>query len=271
MFPIKDNIPLSRVPLVTIALVAVILIAYLLAILHGGGLIDGPSKGTAVHYAAIPDELTHPGHHCDIAANGSERLSKSFVTCQPAAGIGIGRPESQPATWTTVFTSMFLHGSFLALFFNLLFLVLFGPSVENAVGRGRFLCLYLAGGLVALALLVAVGPGSFRPVLGSTGAIAAVLGAYLLLHPRARVITLVLVPLFATIVEIPALILLALWLPLQLWLGLSGLADPVSGSEWVVFATQLAGFPLGLATVWAIGRRRDTGPPSARPLSAIVA
>src|ERR1700749_1739570 len=129
MFPIKDNIPLSRVPLVTIALVAVILLAYLLAIFHGGGFIEGPSKGTAIHYGAIPYELTHPGHHCDVAVNTLERSSTSFVICHPAARI-LGRPESQPATWTTAFTSMFLHGSFLALFFNLLFLVLFGPSVE---------------------------------------------------------------------------------------------------------------------------------------------
>lgn len=271
MFPIKDNIPLSRVPIVTIALVAVILVAYLLAIFHGGGFIDGPSKGTAVHYGAIPYEFTHPGHHCDALANRSERFSKSLAICRPAAGIGLDRPESQPAAWTTVFTSMFLHGSFLALFFNLLFLVLFGPSVEDAVGRGRFLCLYVAGGLVALALLVAIGPGSVDPALGSSGAIGGVLGAHLLLHPRAKVITLVLVPLFATIVEIPALILLALWLPLQLWLGLSGLADPVAGSEWVVFATQLAGVPLGLATIWAFGRRRHLGPPGAQPLSAIAA
>jgi membrane associated rhomboid family serine protease len=270
MFPIKDNIPLSRVPIVTIALVAVIVLAYLLAILHGGGFIDGPSKGTAIHYAAIPNELTHPGHHCDVTDNGSKRLSESFVVCRPVAAIDFGPAESQPATWMTVFTSMFLHGSFLALFFNLLFLVLFGPSVENAVGRGRFLCLYLAGGLLALALRVAVGPNSIDPVLGSSGAVAAVLGAYLLLHPRAKVITLVLVPLFATIVEIPALILLALWLPLQLWLQLSGLADPVGGSEWVLFATQLAGVPIGLAAIRAFGRRHDAGPPDARPLSAIA-
>ncbi|HEX4436756.1 MAG TPA: rhomboid family intramembrane serine protease [Solirubrobacteraceae bacterium] len=267
MFPIKDNIPLSRVPLVTIALVAIIVVAYLLAIFHGGGFIDGPSKGTALHYGAIPYELAHPGDRCSFGVV----KSASVIACQAGTRIFVGAPEPQPATWTTIFTSMFLHGSFLALFFNLLFLVLFGPSVENAVGRGRFLCLYLAGGLVALALLVAVGPSSFQPALGASGAIAAVLGAYLLLHPRARVITLVLVPLFATIVEIPALILLALWLPLQLWLDLSGLANPVGGSEWAVFATQLVGVPLGLAAVWAIGRRRDTGPPSARPLSALAA
>jgi membrane associated rhomboid family serine protease len=268
MFPIKDNIPLSRVPLVTIALVAVIVVAYLLAIFHGGGFIDGPSKGTTVHYGAIPYELTHPGDLCGFDVIES---NAGFITCQSRAGVFGGVSQPHPATWTTVFTSMFLHGSFLALFFNLLFLVLFGPSVEDTLGRVRFLCLYLVGGLVALALRVAVGPGSFEPLLGSSGAIAAVLGAYLLLHPRAGVITLVLVPLFATIVEIPALILLALWLPLQLWLGLSGLANPVGGSEWTDFATQLAGFLIGLAAIWAFGRRRHLGPPGAQPLSAIAA
>jgi membrane associated rhomboid family serine protease len=270
MFPIKDNIPLSRVPIVTIALVAVIVVAYLLAIFHGGGFIDGPSKSVAIHYGAIPSELTHPGQHCDILVNRFERFSKSFVICQPTARV-VGRPESQPATWMTVFTAMFLHGSFLALLVSVLFLVLFGPSVEDAVGRVRFLCLYLVGGLVALALRVAVAPDAIHPVVGSSGTIAGVLGAYLLLHPRAKVITLVLVPLFATIVDIPALILLALWAPLQLWLDLSGLANPIPGSEWVIFATQLAGVPIGLAAIRAFGRRRDAGPPGARPLSAIAA
>jgi membrane associated rhomboid family serine protease len=268
MFPIKDNIPLSRVPLVTIALVAIIVVVYLLAIFHGGDFIDGPSKGTAVHYGAIPYELTHPGDHCGF---GVIESSAGFIACQSQAGVLGGVTEPQPATWTTVFTSIFLHGSFLALFFNLLFLILFGPSVEDAVGRVRFLCLYLVGGLLALALRVAVGPSSFQPALGASGAVAAVLGAYLLLHPRAKVITLVLVPLFATVVEIPALILLALWLPLQLWLGLSGLANPVGGSEWTDFATQLAGVPIGLAAIWAFGRRRHLGPPGAQPLSAIAA
>jgi membrane associated rhomboid family serine protease len=259
MFPIKDNIPLSRVPLVTIALVVVIVVVYLLAIFHGGGFIEGPSKGTAVHYGAIPYELTHPGDRCGLGH------------CQPGSRIFGGPPEPQPATWTTVVTSMFLHGSFLALFFNLWFLVLFGPSVEDAVGRVRFLCLYLVGGLVALALRVAVAPDAIHPVVGSSGAIAAVLGAHLLMHPRAKVITLVLVPLFATIVEIPALILLALWLPLQLWLDLSGLANPVGGSEWVLFATQLAGALIGLAAIWAFGRKRHPGPPGTRPWAALAA
>jgi membrane associated rhomboid family serine protease len=247
--------------------VAVVAVAYLLAILHGGGFIDGPSKGVTVHYGAIPYELAHPGNRCNL----EQTRTTSFVACQSASRILGGPPESQPATWMTVFTSMFLHGSFLALFFNLLFLVLFGPSVEDAVGRGRFLCLYLVGGLAALALRVAIGPGSVDPVLGSSGAIATILGAYVLLHPRARVITLVLVPLFATVVEIPALILLALWLPLQLWLDLSGLADPVGGSEWVLFATQLVGVLIGLAAIFAFGRRRHPGPPGVRPWAAITA
>jgi membrane associated rhomboid family serine protease len=267
MFPIKDNIPLSRVPIVTIALVAVIVVGYLLAVFNGGGFIAGPSQSTTVHYGAIPYELTHPGDRCSFGVV----KSASIIACQTGTRIFVGAPEPQPATWTTVFTSMFLPGSFLALFFDLLFLVLFGPSVEDTLGRGRFLCLYLVGGLVALALRVAVGGDSFQPVLGTSGAIAAVLGAYLLLHPRAKIITLVLVPLFATIVEIPALILLALWLPLQLWLALSGLANPVASSEWVGFATQLVGVLIGLAAIWALGRRRHLGPPGAQPWAAIAA
>ena len=184
MFPLKDNIPLTRFPIITVALVAINVIAYLLEIRHGGSFFGGPTDSVAVHYGAIPYELTHPGKHCELASVQTAEGVFSTVACQGRPGL-IGTPPAQPgpqpATWETVFTSMFLHGSFLHIFGNMLFLAIFGPTVEDAMGRVRYPAFYLLGGLVALGSQVAVDPSSAGPTLGASGAIAAVLGGYILL------------------------------------------------------------------------------------------
>ncbi len=250
MFPLKDNIPLARFPIVTVALVAINVVVYLLEIRHGGSFFGGPSDSVTVHYGAIPYELTHPGKHCDLVSVTSVEGPVRTVACQGMSGV-TGRPPSQPATWQTVFASMFMHGSFLHIFGNMLFLVIFGPNVEDATGRARYLAFYLLGGIVALAAQVLVGPDSTAPTLGASGAIAAVLGGYLLLYPRARVLTLVLIVFFATIVEVPAVLLLGLWFLEQLWFGASGLASPLGGSGGVAYFAHIGGFVFGLALIRA--------------------
>ena len=261
MFPLRDNIALSRVPLVTIAIVIVNVIAYLLAIRHGGSFFGGPSPSVALHYGAIPYELTHPGEHCGAAGTFAGEASKSLVACVSTPRIRAASPGSQPATWITPFTSMFVGGSFLQIFGNVLALVLFGPSVEDAMSRPRFLAFYLLGGLAALALAVAVAPNSTAPLLGASGAVGAVLGGYLLLHPRARVITLVFMIFFFTIVELPSLALLGLWGLAQVWFGLAGLAGPLGGSEGIgYFAHILGGFLFGVLAFRAFASRRPLRP-----------
>jgi rhomboid family protein len=260
MFPLKDNIPLARFPLVTLALVAVNVVAYLLSIRHGGSFFGGPSDSVAVHYGAIPYELTHPGRHCDLAVARSLEGSLSTVACQGQPGVS-GSPGAQPATWETVFTSMFLHGSFLHIFGNMLFLAIFGPTVEDAMTRPRYLAFYLLGGLVALGAQVLVDPSSSGPTLGASGAIAAVLGGYLLLYPRARVLSLVFIVFFVTIVEVPAVFLLGFWFLEQLYFGLGGLASPVGSGEGVAYFAHIGGFAFGLLLIRLFARRRKVGPP----------
>jgi len=213
MFPIKDNIPLVRFPIVTVVLVAINVVAYLLEIRHGGSFFAGPSDSVAVHYGAVPHELDH-GH----------RL-------------------------LTVFTSMFLHGSFLHILGNMIFLAIFGPTVEDAIGRLRFPAFYLLGGLIALGVQVAVNPSSTGPTLGASGAIAAVLGGYLLLYPRARVLALVLIVFFFTLIEVPAVLLLGFWFVEQLYIGLVGLAGVGSSSESVAYFAHIGGFAFGLLAI----------------------
>jgi membrane associated rhomboid family serine protease len=243
MFPLKDNIPLARFPLVTVVLVAINVVVYLLEIRHGGSFFGGPTNTVTLHYGAIPFELTHPGRHCHLAELVGAEGAHETVSCVSSPG-----EPGQPATWQTAFTAMFLHASFWHILFNMLFLVIFGPNVEDAMGRPTFIAFYLLGGLVALGAQVLVDPNSTVPTLGASGAIAAVLGGYLLLYPRARVLTLVLIIFFATLVEIPAVFLLGFWFLEQLFFVALGLARPVGGGGVAYFA-HIGGFIFGIAAI----------------------
>jgi membrane associated rhomboid family serine protease len=265
MFPVKDNIPLSRLPIVTIVLVLINVIAYLLEIHHGGSFFGGPRNSVEVHYGAIPYELTHPGSHCDLVAAQTPSGLAEAVGCQHARFTAgepglVGSPGPQIPAWETVFTAMFLHASFLHIFGNMVFLAIFGPTVEDAVGRVRFPLFYLLGGVVALGAQVAADPSSTGPTLGASGAIAAVLGGYILLYPRARVLTLVFIVFFVTIIEIPAVFLLGFWFAEQVWLGLAGLSSSVGG-EGVAYFAHIGGFAFGLLTIRLLVKQRARLPP----------
>jgi membrane associated rhomboid family serine protease len=261
LFPLRDNIPLARFPLVTVSLIALNILVYLLEIRHGGHFFSGPSDSVTVRYGAIPYELTHPGEHCGLVTERSAEGLVSGVACQGQPGVS-GDPGPQPATWVTAFTSMFMHGSFLHIFGNMLFLAIFGPNVEDKIGRLRFLLFYLLGGLVALAAQVLVSPDSTAPTIGASGAIAAVLGGYILMYPRARVLTLVFLIFFVTIVELPAVYVLGFWFLTQLYFGVAGLATPLGG-EGVAYFAHVGGFVFGLLVIrlfYLRGRHRPLSP-----------
>lgn len=145
---------------------------------------------------------------------------------------------------TPLFTSMFLHGGWLHLIGNLLYLHIFGDNVEDRVGHGRFLVLYLLAGVTAGLAQVAFHPAADIPMVGASGAIAGVTGAYFLFYPRARVVTLVPIFLFVQVVEIPAFFFLFVWFAFQLMLGL-GSAGAASGGG-VAFWAHVGGFIAGM-------------------------
>lgn len=241
------------------ALIAINVVAYLLAMRHGGSFFGGPTANTEVRYGAIPYELTHPGDHCQLVSTQTLEGSASTVVCQGQPGVR-GTPESQPATPVTVLTSMFLHASFLHIFGNMLFLAIFGPKVEDSMGRARFVVFYLLGGVIALGAQVLVNPDATGPTLGASGAIAAVLGGYILLYPRARILTLIFIIFFFTILELPAIVLLGFWFLEQLYFGAAGLTNPVGG-EGVAYFAHVGGFIFGLALIRVFARRRASVPP----------
>jgi membrane associated rhomboid family serine protease len=259
MIPLKDNIPNERFPFVTVALIVINVIAYLLSIRNGGSFFGGPGTETVVHGAAIPYDFTHPGKYCTLHPVfdefGHQALESS---CKDGAYPG------QLQTWETAFTSMFMHGGFLHIAGNMLFLAIFGPNVEDAMGHVRFIVFYLLGGLAALAAQVLVDTNSMVPTLGASGAIAAVLGGYILLYPRARILSLIFIVFFVTLVELPALLVLGIWFLEQIFFSVAGLATPTGGGSGVATFAHIGGFVFGLALIrlFILGRRR---PPQALP------
>jgi len=263
VIPIKDNIPTDRFPFVTLALILVNVIVYLLTIRHGGSILSGPGTQEVLKYGAIPAALTHSGVHCaEVAQQTALGQQAVGVSCDSGllSANGIAAENTLPA-WETIFTAMFMHGSILHIGGNMLFLWIFGNNVEDAMGPVKFIAFYIVGGLAALALQVVVGPNSTAPTIGASGAIAAVLGGYILLYPHARVLTLVFIVLFFTVIELPAVLMLGIWFAEQAVFGAANLTNPTGGGGGVAYFAHVGGFAFGLATVRLLATRRKEIPP----------
>jgi len=240
MLPLRDNIPTSRTPYVTCALIVANVLVYFFW-QRGGLTLGDPSNAHYIcqmqDWAAIPKEITHPGDQVMIAE---------------------GCPSDPTApTYLTVFSAMFMHGGLLHLGGNMLFLWIFGNNVEDAMGPVKFLLFYLLAGVAALALQVLIDPSSTVPTLGASGAIAGVLGGYILLFPRARVVTVIFIVFFFTILELPALLVLGLWFLQQALFGYFDLAQPAGGGGGVAYFAHIGGFVFGLFAVrWFANRKR---------------
>jgi len=244
VFPLKDNIPTGHFPVITVALIAANVLMYLFfqeAV--RSSFFNTPDDLNVVDYGAIPFEITHPGEGCVVAG---ENL-----------GCG-GSSSGQPPTWLTAFSSMFMHGSLLHLGGNMLFLWIFGNNVEDSMGRVKFVLFYLLGGLAAISAQVLVEPNAAVPTVGASGAVAGVLGGYILLFPRAKVLTVIFIVFFFTILELPALLILGFWFLQQIAFGYFDLANPAGGGGGVAYFAHIGGFAFGLLAIklFADERRR---------------
>lgn len=235
MFPLRDNIATDRFPLVTLLLLVANVVVYFF--FQKGGILHGPSDEQILRYGAIPYEFSHPGKQCEFVHDVSQ------IVCEGQRGVA-GSAVSQPTTAITLLSSMFMHGSFFHLLGNMLFLWIFGNNVEDSMGKVRFLCFYLLAGVAALALQIVIDPNTVAPTIGASGAVAGVLGGYILLYPRARVLTLIIIIFFVTIVEIPALILLGVWFAQQVLLGYADMTGPEQAGGVAYFA-HIGGFIFG--------------------------
>jgi membrane associated rhomboid family serine protease len=242
LLPLKDNIPTRRTPVVTIAIIVICCFVYF-GLQHGG--IKGPSNQSVVKYAVIPYEISHPGKECAY-----DPQVPSQVVCEGEPGV-TGHAPSQPPTLLTIIFAMFMHGGILHLAGNMLFLWVFGNNIEDSMGRLRFPIFYLLGGIIATLAQVAINSDSTTPTLGASGAIAAVLGGYAVLYPRARVITLIFIIIFVTVIELPALLVLGAWFLFQL---IDASSQNLGGGGVAYFA-HIGGFLFGVLTIRLFANR----------------
>jgi membrane associated rhomboid family serine protease len=242
LIPLKDDIQTRRFPVLTVAIIAInVAMFFFFQGAYFGS--DAEFDQKVAEYGAIPYEISHPGKHCDLVGGQ--------VACEGQAGVQGEAPEGLAPTWLTLLTSMFMHGGLLHIAFNMLFLWIFGNNIEDSMGRARFVAFYLLGGLAAIGLQTLVEPGAAVPTIGASGAVAAVLGGYALLYPRARVVTLVIIVFFITVIRLPALVVLGIWILLQLAAGASELSSPVAGGGegGVAYFAHIGGFLFGMLVI----------------------
>jgi membrane associated rhomboid family serine protease len=219
MIPLRDENPTTLVPWVTAALIAANILAFLFEVSLGERL-----QPFLAVFGAVPARL---------------------LSSDPLVGPAL------PAV-VTVFSSMFLHGGWLHVAGNMLYLWIFGNNVEDALGHARYLFFYLLSGVAAVYAHALVDPSSTMPMIGASGAVSGVLGAYLVLFPRARVLTLVPMGFFLQMMRVPAIFVLGFWIVIQLLYGVFGLGAPGGGVAW--FA-HVGGFLTGVVLVRPLVRR----------------
>jgi membrane associated rhomboid family serine protease len=267
MIPLRDDNPTSRFAWVTLAIIALNLAAF---------LFWEPTFGSQTEqqvffycHAEIPYEVTH---RTDLGHGGiqaARELAKDFETTigeARAFQAELRHDCGAKVWWESVFVAMFLHGSWLHIGGNMLFLWVFGNNVEDKLGPFFYFLFYLAAGVVASLTQLAIGSNSVVPNLGASGAIAGVLGAYLLMFPRRRVLTLVIF-FIITVIYIPAWVALGAWFVLQVFSGLGSLGSRVNAGGGVAFFAHIGGFVFGalMALLFFPRERFGDRPPPRRP------
>jgi rhomboid family protein len=238
VIPLRDRNPTRRTPIVTIGLIAACFAAFALelSITASGG--DTALERFFEQWGAVP-----------------ARITAAFETGDYLGGATLG-----------MITSMFLHGGWLHILGNMLYLWIFGNNVEDRIGRVPFLVFYLVGGIAAALTQVVIDPRSEVPLVGASGAIAAALGTYIVLFPGARILSLVFLGFFYQLLEVPALIILGFWFVLQLVSGAAALGA-TTAQGGVAFFAHIGGFALGVV-MGILLRVVGAGTARGRPWSA---
>lgn len=223
MFPLHDENPTVRRPVATIIIIGLNVAAWFFLQGMGGAR---PLAGSLCQFALFPGDLLG-------------LIPAGVVT---PVGDGLGCVLGNKLSWYTPVTSMFMHGGWFHIITNLWFLWVFGDNVEDAMGPYRFLAFYLLCGLAAAAAQTATNPTSIIPMVGASGAIGGVMGAYARLYPRARIRTLV----FVMVIPVPAMVMLGYWLLIQILGGLPALGGEGGG---VAFWAHIGGFIAGILLI----------------------
>ena len=225
-----DNTDRQTTPIVNYAIIA--LNIFVFVVLQGLGSNDQFTYS----FSTVPAEILQ-GHDIVTPARVVQYMGQRVTI----PGLG----PTPGSVYFTLFTSMFMHGGFMHLAGNMLFLWIFGDNVEDRMGHGRFVAFYLLCGAAAALGQTFTAPDSMVPMVGASGAVAGVMGAYFVLYPQSRIVTLLPLFIFIEIIEVPAVILLGLWFLLQLVSGVGSLTQPEAGGG-VAFWAHAAGFVAGI-------------------------
>jgi membrane associated rhomboid family serine protease len=267
VLPLRDDNPTKHLPFVTLAIIALNLAAFLLW---------QPTFGTQEEqqtfffcHAEIPWEVSHQEDLADGGAAARLEIQEQYeATEREALGFQqeLERRCGEKSWWLSIFQAMFLHADWLHIGGNMLFLWVFGNNVEDKLRPLLFIAFYLASGLAAAAAQLLVNLDSVQPNLGASGAIAGVLGAYLVMFPRRRVLTLVIF-FFITFVYLPAFVVLGLFFVLDLIRGLLDLQQAGGALGGIAYWAHIGGFAFGavMALLFFPKERLGARPPPARP------
>jgi membrane associated rhomboid family serine protease len=267
MIPLRDDNPTRHVPIVTLAIIALNFLAF---------LIWEPTFGTQQQQqtfffcnAEIPWEVTHQTTLGEGGPDARQVLADQLKESSGEAEQDqrfLAEHCAKKVWWQSIFVAMFLHGGWLHILGNMLFLWIFGNNVEDKLGVIGFPLFYLASGVAASLAQLAISANSIVPNLGASGAIAGVLGAYLVMFPKRRVLTLIIF-FFITWVYLPAYVVLGLWFVLQLFSGVGELGSRVNSGGGVAFWAHIGGFAFGaaLAALFFPKERFGAEPPPRRP------
>jgi membrane associated rhomboid family serine protease len=254
MLPLRDNNPTRSFPIVTVAIILANCAVFYWQ--NSGGpqmndLIDG-------RYGFVPWELTHNQALQGIgylARNGHiHYMPGSPLDSDPRSrdAFSVG-PPPQPI-WLSIFTAMFMHGSLMHIGGNMLFLWIFGNNVEDVLGKMRYLAFYLGCGVIAALAQTCVDPNSIVPNIGASGAIAGVMGAYIVIWPEAKVLTLIFLGFIGFLREISAFWVLGIWIAIQAVTGYYGLGGQSTGG--VAYFAHIGGFSAGIILILLLGGRK---------------
>jgi membrane associated rhomboid family serine protease len=229
VFPLKDDNPSRSTPIVTIGLIILnaLVFAYQFSLWGGGPDGERAFQLFINEFGLVPCRLTG--------------------ACRGAMDLG-------PSPILTIFSSMFMHGGLFHIAGNMLYLWIFGNNIEDVLGHGRYLIFYLASGVAAALAQTAIGPTSPVPMVGASGAVSGVLGAYLVLFPHAHVTTLIILGFFFRLVRIPAVIVLGFWIVVQVLNGLGSFG----ASGGVAFFAHIGGFVAGMGLQFVLRPRPGT-------------
>ncbi len=241
MIPLHDDNPTRTKPYLVYALLAINIGAYLVDVVGGGTL------GNLWNLSMVP---------------------KSIMTGEPVMVV-VGRDQQGQLLgalhtgltpqWLTIFTSMFMHGGLMHIGGNMLYLWIFGNNIEDTLGHVKFIIFYLVCGFVAALAHIGFNPGSTVPLVGASGAIAGVLGAYIVLFPHSRIRTLVFLGFFITSWAVPAVVVLGIWFFTQL-INLGG-SGGLQGGGGVAYAAHVGGFIAGAILILLLGGKSMVKPP----------